>query len=152
MSVDVAAVLDTIISHALSSGQFERVNAHEPKNTPGNGLTCSIWAQNIVPLQQGSGLNSTSGVITWWARIMADMLQEPQDAIDTNLLIATIDVMGRISGDFTLGGTVRNVDLLGQTGNSLSAEAGYVDIAQRKYRCMTITIPAIVNDIWSQTA
>jgi regulator of RNase E activity RraA len=80
------------------------------------------------------------------------MLQEPQDAIDPQVCDAADDFMGRVSGGFTLNGLVRDVDLLGEYGTGLSAQAGYIRVQQSEYRCMTITIPLLVNDVWTQGA
>jgi hypothetical protein len=42
------------------------------------------------------------------------------------------------------------VDLLGQFGTPLSAQAGYVNQDGRLFRIMTITLPLVVNDVWGQ--
>jgi hypothetical protein len=152
---DSAAVLslrDQLVSHALKLGVFERVNSHEPKNAPGNGLSCSIWADVIRPLPQASGLNSTSGLVSFHCRVSSSMLQEPQDDIDPQILIAVTTLIGEYSGNFTLGGTVRDVDLLGQFGVALSAQAGYLEHDKKYYRVMVVTLPIVINDMWSQNA
>jgi hypothetical protein len=59
--------------------------------------------------------------------------------------------MAAYSGDFTLGDVVQEVDLLGEVGVPLRAQAGYITINQTMYRCMDITLPLIVNDLWSQS-
>jgi hypothetical protein len=80
------------------------------------------------------------------------MLAEPQDDIDLNLALATHAVMSAITGDFTLGGLVRTVDLLGMTSEQLGGEAGYLNQDQKLYRVMVITVPCLVNDLWTQEA
>jgi hypothetical protein len=151
MSLDASTILNEVQSHAMSSGLFERVNGHEPKNAPGNGLTAAVWAQDIAPVR-GSGLASTSARVVFNVRIYSSMLQEPQDAIDPQILNAVDVLMTAYSGDFTLGGNVRNIDLLGQTGQALSALAGYINQDNKMYRVMTIALPVIVNDVWEQVA
>lgn len=148
--IDVSGILDQVVSHALSCGRFERVNAHEPKNAPGKGLTCAVWVDEIGPDTESSGLAASSGVIRFMVRLYTSMVAEPLDAIDPELLSAVDVLMSAFSGDFDLGGSVRCVDLLGQTGRPLSAKAGYLNQDGRVYRVMTITLPVIVNDIWSQ--
>lgn len=150
MSLNTSGIIDGIASHAMSLGLFERVNQHEPKNAPGLGLTCVVWADRVAPVPAGSGLQSTTGLIVFNVRVYTSMLSEPQDAIDPNLLTAVDALMAAYSGDFDLGGTVRNVDLLGQAGTPLSAQAGYVDLSGKIYRIMTVTLPVIVNDLWDQ--
>lgn len=151
MSLNFQTILDKITSHALTAGLFERVNNHEPKNAPGNGLTAAIWADAIEPIKS-SGLNSTSARLTFKVRVYSSMLQEPQDAIDPNIALAVDVLFTAYSGDFDLGGNARNVDLLGQFGIGLSAQAGYLNQDGKLYRVMDITLPVIVNDIWGQSA
>ncbi len=52
--------------------------------------------------------------------------------------------------DFSLGGKSRNIDIFGAHGFPLSARAGYIDIDNKKFRIMDITVPVIVNDVWSE--
>jgi hypothetical protein len=47
---------------------------------------------------------------------------------------------------------VRNIDLLGEYGQRLTAQAGYLQLSDGMYRIFTITIPCIVNDMWTQVA
>ena len=85
-------------------------------------------------------------------RIYLPMIQEPQDKIDPTIVAAVDTLLEDFSGDFTLGGNARNIDLLGQTGEALSARAGYITIDQTVFRSMDITIPIIVNDVFTQAA
>jgi hypothetical protein len=147
----IQGLLDVLVSDALASGRFERVNGHEPKAPPGNGLTAALWAQEIKPVPT-SGLASTSLLFVAQLRIYQNMLSEPQDAIDPAVFDAADDYMGRVTAGFTLGGLVRSVDLLGIHGAPLSAAAGYITVQQTMYRCLTITLPLIVNDVWDQGA
>lgn len=145
------ALLDVIVGHAMAAGLFERVNTHEPKSAPGKGLRVAIWADRIEPVRS-SGLDVTSARVVFNERVFSDMLQEPQDAIDPNIIRAVDTLMAAYSGDFDLGGNARHVDLLGAYGVPMSAQAAYVNQDQRLYRVMTITLPIIVNDAWTQAA
>ncbi|MFF7734263.1 hypothetical protein [Streptomyces sp. NPDC007984] len=153
MALDSQGIVDRLASHAMSLGIFDRVNTHEPKNAPGRGLSCAIWVQRIDPAGTLSGLSSTTGRITFNVRCYTNMLQQPEDAIDPNLLRAVDALISAYSGDFTLGGTVRNVDLLGMGGSGgLYVEAGYLNMNERIYRLMTLWVPILVNDLWDQAA
>lgn len=150
----VMTVFDKVVSYALGTGRFQSVNQHEPKNAPGNGLECSVWINTIVPIRS-SGLGATSGLVTLYARIYTNFRQQPYDMIDPNIMSAVADMMGALSSDFNFGGGagVRNVDLLGiTTAAPLSAQAGYVEIDRQMFRVMTITIPIIINDMFTQKA
>lgn len=150
MSIGVNAILNVVTSHALALGVFERVNTHEYKSAPGKGLFCEIWAESIAPAR--SGLASTSVALTLNVRIRSDMIAEPQDGIDPAIVDAVDLLMSAYSGDFTLGDTLRNVDLLAGSSPGLRADAGYLDQDSKIYRIMTITLPMIVNDVWTQEA
>lgn len=152
MTIGLQAILDAVQSHAAKSGQFDRVAGHEPKNAPGNGLSTAVWVDRLAPLPTGSGLASTSGLLTLNVRVYTNMLSDPPDAIDPNLTAAVDALMTAYSGDFDLGGNVRHVDLLGAYSPGLSAQAGYLEQDGRLYRVMTITVPLVLNDIWTQNA
>jgi hypothetical protein len=149
--VDAVAILDALQSHAMASGLFERVNGHEPKNAPGNGLTAAVWVDEIGPSPAASGLAGTSVRLVFNVRVYTSMLAEPPDTIDPNMLAAVDALMGAYSADFELGGLVRNVDLLGQGGGQpMSAKAGYLNQDGKLFRVMTIVLPVIINDVWNQ--
>jgi hypothetical protein len=62
--------------------------------------------------------------------------------------------MRAYSGDYTLGGQVVLVDLLGQASDAqLEARAGYLRPDDGLvYRALTITIPLVRDDLWTQEA
>lgn len=150
MTLDITTVIDAARSHAMASGFYERTTAHEPKNAPGGGITWALWVDTIDPVPTDSGLAATSARIAFVVRLYMSMLAEPQDGIDPALTQALLDMMVRYSGDFDLGGTVRNIDLLGQAGTPLSSKAGYLNQDGRLFRVYDITLPVIVNDVFAQ--
>lgn len=156
MSFPITPIFQAVESHALTTGRFERVNTHEPKNAPTNGgLTCAIWTEHLEAIRS-SGLDSTSAVLRVYIRIFQNMLSEPQDAIDPNLIAAVSELFTAYCGDFTLGPAdaplIRQVDILGAAGVPLQARAGYIQQDKVLSRCMTITLPLIINDAWDQEA
>jgi hypothetical protein len=149
--MDIASILDQVISHAEATGIFDAgVNGHEPKSSPGNGMSCAVWAQRISPLPLGSGLSATTGLLTLNVRIYTPMLQQPYDAIDPAVVAAVDALLTEYSANFTLGGNVRNIDLLGAFSPGLMAEAGYVNQDGKLLRIMTITFPIVINDLYPQ--
>lgn len=152
MALDIRTILDAVEDHALRSGFFAAVNGHEPKSPPTSGITCAVWVEQIGPARGGSGLNTTSSRLALYVRLYTSMVQQPPDAIDPDLMTALDTLMAAYSGDFTLDGLVRQVDLLGAYGDPLSARAGYLAEAGAEYRVMTITLPLVVNDLWAQVA
>ncbi|HZB28933.1 MAG TPA: hypothetical protein VE465_02085 [Streptosporangiaceae bacterium] len=151
MSLDITGLFDALISHAQSIGHLEQVNQHEPKSAPEGLLTGAMWIQEIRPLAAASGLNATTVLVVFNVRIYKNMTSLPQDAIDPEVVAAADALMGAYSGDFTLGGEVRDVDLLGEFGQGMFARAGYVPQDGRLYRILDVSVPCVINDLWSQS-
>jgi hypothetical protein len=150
--IDVRTILDAVVSHAMEQGVFERVNSHEPKSTPGYGLTAAVWVDRVEPIRAG-GLDSTSVRMAVNVRLYSPMTQEPQDAIDPNMIEALDLLMEQYNGDFDLGiSQVRHVDILGAHGPGLIAQAGYQSISGTPFRIYNISLPLIINDVWDQEA
>ncbi len=149
--MNVEALFAAVESHAMTLGRFDQVNRHEPKNAPGNKLVAAIFVADIGPAI-GSGLAATDARVEFTIRIYSNMLQEPQDAIDPAILSAVDVLMSAYQGDFSLGGTVKAVDLLGMAGEPLRARAGYITQDHTLYRVMDITLPLLIADAWTQAA
>lgn len=152
VSLGLADIVDAALSHAQATGWFDAgVSGHEPKAAPGQGLHCALWVADVRPLGRRSGLASTGAVVTLSVRVGMPMLHEPQDEIDPTVLAAADALMGAYSADFTLGGLVAAVDLLGQSGRSLSGQAGYLTQDHTAFRVFTITLPLLCDDLWEQS-
>lgn len=150
MSLDIDAIMNALESHALQSGVFERFEGHELIGFPGSGITGALWVQRIRPVPSVSGLTSTSARVELMLRIYSSAIQQPADGIDPAVVKAADALFVAYGGDFELGSTVRNVDVLGQTGEPLSATAGWLQMADRMLRVMDLLIPVIVSDVWAQ--
>lgn len=151
MTLNIAGLLQAVQSHASESGYFNDVLLHEPKSAPStSGLTAAVWVERVGPAPRNSGLTLTSGLLVFSVRVYGSMLAQPEDEIDMNMVEAVDALMTLYSGDFTLGGKARDVDLLGQTGTSMECRSGYVGIDNKVYRVMDITLPIIVDDLWQQ--
>lgn len=152
--IDVKAIITAVASHAADSGLFDAGTlTHEPRNPVLNGLLAAVLLGPLEPYPAGSGLGASTVVQVLTLRLYSPLSQEPYDAIDPALLAATAAMMAAYSGDFELGGvsTVRNIDLLGESGTKLRAAPGYITQDGKIQRVMNITIPVIVNDAWGQS-
>lgn len=139
-----------VVSDLQQLGVFEIVITHEPKSAPQNGFVASVWIDAIDPVGRASGIAATSGVVTLICRIYSSMLLQPPDNIDPGVTTAVSAVLNQVTEGYTLGGNARDVDLLGMYGRSLSAQAGYVSIDNKMFRVVTITIPVVINDMFTQ--
>ena len=148
----ITGVYSAALSVAKGLGPFKSVIAHEPKSKPVSLPALAVWTQAIVPLAGVSGLAATAGRLSLQARIYLNWQSKPEDDIDPELVRLTSVLLGAYSGGFTLGGEVMEIDLLGAYGQSLSANAGYIEHDGGVFRVMEITVPVIVDDLWSQDA
>jgi hypothetical protein len=150
MSLDVAGIIGAVQSHAASIASIETVVTNEPKSAPGDGISCAIWFSEIAPVPGASGLGSVSVLLTLMVRVMKPMLSQPYGQIDPDMLAVTDLLMAAYAGAFTLGGEVRDVDLLGMYGSKLMARAGYLTLDKYMYRVVDITLPLVINDLWTE--
>lgn len=151
----IPAIWNALNSHVQTLGYFDIVQMHEPKSAPPNGptgLACAMFLADLRPIPMASGLDATSVRIEITARICRSFKAAPEDMIDVNMAMACAAIMGSLTSDFDLGGTIRNVDLMGAHGNALAARAGYQKIDTANYRIMDVTIPMIISDVFDQEA
>lgn len=151
-AIDSEAIVNAFASHAMKLGEFERHLKHEPKGTPGQGLTVAFWWESLRPIPLASGLSETSILLELTCRMYKPMLSAPEDAIDPLIMRAVDALFTAVSADFTLGGLIRNVDLLGAHSTGFSARAGYQTINQTMFRVMTIVTPCVVSNAFTQEA
>lgn len=151
VAIDLAGFIDAAVSHAGATGRFEKLNGHEPKNAPSSGgLTGAVWTDRIIPIRGRSGLGSVSAAVVLMVRIYTSAVSEPADAIDPDVVAAADDVVRAFVGDFTLGGLVSNIDIFGAHGQALDVRAGYLTQDGVPFRVLTIWLPCVVNDLWTE--
>lgn len=150
MSLDIQGIVDAVQNHALECGHFESVNGFEPKSAPATqGLVCAVWVDQIRGALS-SGQASTSALMVFNVRLYTNMLARPPDAIDPRIVAALDALLTAYVGDLTLGGRVRSVDVRGMEGVPLNVQAGYLNQDGKMFRTVTITLPLIVNDVWTE--
>ena len=144
------ALYAALESQAKSLAVFDEVNTNapiKPPETKQNGVSLSIELGPWTPVPS-SGLQMTSGKITFVYQLWSSLMQRPLSGIDPQVLGALAAVVAALSEGFTLGGLVRNVDLFG-----MSAEPGYVaDFEGKPFRVVRLDVPVIINDMFEQEA
>lgn len=152
---DISDLYSAITSIPQTTGYFDRVNQHEPIKAPGLGLTCGVWLDEI-DVALSSGLNSTSGLYVFNARLYTSAFHPDPDQMDPTLSGAANAVYSAYIANVGLDlDFVRNIDVRGQTQQRLRCRAGYMTMAdagdsKKIYRIYNITVPVIVNDAWDE--
>jgi hypothetical protein len=157
IDTDVADLFDTMVTVMLETGRFESVNQHEPKSAPSiPGMTLAIFHDDATPIQARSGLATTSVRVLFRHRIYRNMLGLPEDMIEPQMLAASLSICNAYTSQFTLGGRVAELDLLGAYpgqgggGLGLSERSGYIDIDRSKYRTNDLWVAVVINDLFTQ--
>ncbi|MCW2899012.1 MAG: hypothetical protein JWO67_1277 [Streptosporangiaceae bacterium] len=153
MSFDAAAIkslFSEVTSHASALNLFADVNGHAPESPPGHGASYAVWLSGITPLPKVSGLASTSGRVEFTGHIYTKMRARPLSGVDPAVMLLASDLIGAYSADFTLGGTVMTVDLLGAYGTPLQGAAAFADFQGTPLRVMEMTLPIVLDDLWDQ--
>lgn len=145
----IADAVDKLMALAMSSARFERCQSTEPKSTPGRGLTFATWISQILPIAQASGLNVTSVRLQMMCRIYCAVDRDPIDKIDTDLAVGASAMLTGLTADFGLVAGAY-IDLLGEHGDPLKADLGYVEFDESVYRIADVLVPVIAHDVWDQ--
>jgi hypothetical protein len=143
VALDFRTIRNTLISHALASGQFDSVNAHPPDAVPGTGVHAIVEFASMR--RASSGLASTSMRVVLTVSVYLSVEQEPADDIDPRAVDAADALYAAYIGDFELGGNVRNIDV-----TELAADAGYARVGGVELRAVVIAVPVVVNDVYAE--
>lgn len=145
-AADAEDLFSQVRSRAKKLGVFSATIGHDPENAPPAGVSCSIMLGPVKPVTS-SGLAAVSGEVTLMVHVWAFAQKRPLDELDPAVLAATCALMGAFAGGFTLGGTVREVDLF-----SMNAQPGYVNFEGKEFRTMAISLPIVINDMFAEVA
>lgn len=150
--LDLTALYDGLISHQKASGFFDVVLAHEPMAPlPEQGVTAATFLQRVAPVARTSGLAATSCRVEAVTRIHNPRIMVDQDAMDPRVYRGSMLLLQAYTGDFTLGGSIDQLDLMGAYGEPLHSRAGYLRIGQQLLRVMDVVTPLIIHDVFPQT-
>lgn len=145
------AVITAAIDHLTATGLFESVQDHERTSASTGGLTADVWVDTIKPLALQSGLAVTSALLTLTVRIYLNAMPPADGNLEQAIAGAADALLIAYNAAFDFDGHVSWIDLLGEYGAALAATGGYVTVGGVFYRCMTITVPCVIDDVWPQS-
>lgn len=145
------AIQQALISAAKGTAVYEQVNGIPTENRVTTGVYCAVEFTELGPARGKSGLDATSVRMVWTMASYMGLESKDPDEIDPTVLDAVDALFAALHGDLDLGGTARNIDVLGEAGIPLSVRAGYTTVAGQKLRAAIAVVPIIINDVWSQT-
>lgn len=148
--LNAGAVLDALISVCQGLGSIEQTIAGQGQSPPTSGVGATVWAMPGRPVPKRSGLASVSVALVFNIRLTLSMQTQPPETVETTLLGAFSDLCNALAGGFTLAGQVEQVDLLGAYGEALRWEPGYVPYDGVTYRCITVPVPVVLDDVWGE--
>ena len=73
-------------------------------------------------------------------------------AVESEIALAVSQISSNLIGEFDLGATMRNIDVAGQYGQSLTSQFGYLTLGSTMFRTVDITVPLIVDGSATQAA
>ncbi|HLA18302.1 MAG TPA: hypothetical protein VJ253_03185 [Dehalococcoidia bacterium] len=138
MVVRLKPVLQLLQGYLAASGHFASTSIGEPKDAPGNTHGAVMLAAYSIP---ATTLNRTIERREVSIRVYINAMREPVEEIEFDLDTIVGDIMEDLCGDFSLGGTVRNIDA-----TAVVTRFGYQTISGMMYRLADITLPLIVDD------
>lgn len=143
----VSAIIEAVRAHAMSTGLFPGgVTGYEPKSAPASdGVSASVFWGVVYAFPGGSGINSTAWAATLTVRCMKPFINQPESMIDPEVVGAAMSIMAAFSSGFTIGGLVRNVDIMGEDGIPLGMKMGYLSIDNKQMRVADVTVPLILS-------
>lgn len=145
MAFEIEDTLKAIVVHLRQDKQhlFKRVLIGEPKTAPSERFTAAVWLDSIeIPEVV---LAETIEVYTVFIRIYDNMTHEPQADVEIHMGKAAARVVSDLAGDFTLGGTIRNIDVAGQYGPGLGSRFKHLEVGGTMFRICDVRVPMIVD-------
>ena len=155
MAFNIKATLDAISSHIARTGYVNDVRIGEPVSPPDavDKMHAAIYmaSAGVVSLTLSTTIEVHSVVVRLYRRAA---FGQGDDAgqVEAEMALAVSQVTSNLVGEFDLGSTMRNIDIAGQYGQSLSATWGYVTIGNTVFRTVDLTVPLVVDESATQAA
>ena len=143
MAFDIATTLDAVQTHLDGSGLFFETHIGQPTSAVGEGPIAAIFGDTVSVVD--TTLNSTIEQHVLTIRLYQGTHIGAVETLEKDGWSLVSQVMDLFYGDFQLGANIRNVDVAGEYGTSLSASRDEEAIETTPYYVADIVLPLIVN-------
>lgn len=155
MAFNIKATLDAIASHIATTGYVSEVRVGEPSSPPDaiDRMHAAIYmaSANVVELTLSTTIEQHVVTVRLYRRAAFGQ-GDDAGVVEAEIALAVAQITSNLVGEFDLGATMRNIDIGGQYGQSLSATFGYVSLGTTMFRTVDITVPLIVDGSATQAA
>ena len=155
MAFNIKTTLDAISSHISRSGYVNDVRIGEPVAPPDapDKMHAAIYmaSANVVGLTLSNTVEVHLVTVRLYRRAA---FGQGDDAgqVEAEVALAVSQISSNLIGEFDLGGTSRNIDVVGQYGQNISATWGYVTLGNTVFRTVDLAVPLVIDDSATQAA
>ena len=144
MPFNITNTLNALNSHLRATGIVKHSQIGEYKSVPNTQeLFAALWmTSSRVAMTTLADTIEVHGVTV---RLYWGAFEQPIEDIEFKVAQAVSDIVNEWASDYTLGGTVRNIDIGGELGTPLSMTWGYADVSGLIYRIVDMEISLIVD-------
>jgi|TARA_Y100000310_G_scaffold99018_1_gene96802 hypothetical protein len=112
-------------------------------------VAAAIWMTDWAPTLT---LATSVEVFTAMVRLHVDAFSENVEETELALADAFNEFTTGAQQGYTLGSTIRNIDVAGEMSAGMSGAWGHVTYSDTTYRIVDIVVPLIVNDVATHAA
>ena len=148
--LEIINIQNQVLTHCQQIGVFDNVLTEEPDSLQAGTTTASIVLDSIKPDPKTSGLAQTNAIIVFKIGIWQNSTVHPHFGVPQETMLAAETLIESLHTSLTLNNDVMTVDLFGWSSTGLDVQTGYAPFDEGIYRIVEITVPIIVNDVWTQ--
>jgi len=155
MAFNIRSTLDAIASHIARTGYVSETRIGEPSGPPDaiDKMHAAVYmaSANIVDLTLSTTIEQHVVIVRLYRRAAFGQ-GDDAGAVESEIALAVSQISSNLIGEFDLGATMRNIDVAGQYGQSLTSQFGYLTLGSTMFRTVDITVPLIVDGSATQAA
>jgi len=122
---------------------FRTVLIGEPKTTVESDAV-ALWADSSTVVSSTLVSPIVRHLVT--LRCYVNEFAEEAELVEIRVNSLLHNVIATFTGEYSLDGSIRAIDIAGMYGESLNVRLGYADLSGTIYRIADVSLPMIVDD------